>query len=81
LFLGYDGAISICSRKRIVDNLSFKSMLSRYDILYELQDLSIAIKTNLNKLSQIDKRGSSNKGAVASLRTLLNSLGYGVKLK
>jgi lysophospholipid acyltransferase (LPLAT)-like uncharacterized protein len=55
-------------------------MLSRYDILYELQDLSIAIKTNLNKLSQIDKRGSSNKGAVASLRTLLNSLGYDVKL-
>jgi peptidoglycan hydrolase-like protein with peptidoglycan-binding domain len=65
----------------IVTDAIAKSMLSRYDILDELQDLYIVIKTNLNKLSQIYKRGSSNKGAVASLQTLLNDLGYGEQLK
>ncbi len=57
-----------------------KSILLRYDILDELQDLHLDIKNNSKKLNQIYRRGSSHKGAVASLQTLLNALGYGRKL-
>lgn len=65
----------------IVTDEIAKSMLSRYDVLDELQDLHTDIKTNQSRLSQMYKRGSSDKGAVASLQTLLNDLGYGAELK
>jgi peptidoglycan hydrolase-like protein with peptidoglycan-binding domain len=72
---------NITSDGTIVTNEIAKSMVSRYNILDELQDLYTDIKTSPNTLNQIYRKGSSDKGAVASLQALLNDLGFGNELK
>lgn len=55
-----------------------KAMIARYDSLDELQDLQKEIDAGTVESSC--KKGSTDKGAIASLQTLLNDLGYGKEL-
>lgn len=56
-----------------------RQLIDRYDTLDELQDLKRDIDTG--EVTSVYKVGSLDKGAVASLQTLLHELGYGKELQ